>query len=56
MRAVLDRATNRGIFATARTDNSPAANLLESGGFEAVGAPFPSTRNEASLNLWVRPG
>lgn len=52
--AALSVASNRGVFATSRTDNATIHNTLVKLGFALSGAPYKSARGQYSLQLFTR--
>ena len=42
------------IFATTRSDNAASKNNLAAQGFNQLGEPWPSSRGDYTIELWVR--
>jgi hypothetical protein len=53
-RAALAVAGEKGVFATSRVGNSGMHASLEKSGFLPVGIPYPSTRGDYELQVFVR--
>ncbi|MGH9774231.1 MAG: GNAT family N-acetyltransferase [Candidatus Acidiferrales bacterium] len=55
-RTAIAVAGDKGVFATSRTDNIGMHSSLAKCGFLPTGAPYPSTRGEYKLQVFVRHG
>lgn len=55
LRELLEIRADAGIFATTRADNQPMQRILQCSGFEILGQPFASRRQETNNYLWGIP-
>jgi GNAT superfamily N-acetyltransferase len=52
LRDLMKIIADGGIFATTRADNQPMQRILQRSGFEILGQPFASRRQETNNHLW----